>query len=74
MSSRCQDIGSEQLRLKLLLHPILQAAAIGIPDEIKGEAIAIYATLKTNLSSDYITNCDIIKDGSICDRQFSFLT
>jgi acetyl-CoA synthetase len=56
-------IGAAEVEAAITSHSaIAEAAAIGIPDEIKGEAIAIYATLKTNLPSDYITNCDIIKD------------
>ena len=56
-------IGAAEVEAAITSHPaIAEAAAVGIPDEIKGEAIVIYATLKTNLPSNHITNCDIIKD------------
>jgi acetyl-CoA synthetase len=56
-------IGAAEIEAAITSHPaIAEAAAIGIPDKIKGEAIAIYVTLKTNLSSGHITKNDIIKD------------
>jgi acetyl-CoA synthetase len=67
-------------------HPsIAEAAAIGIPDKIKGESISIYVILKTKPPSAHITNNDTLKDEIIktventigkfaCPKQIKFVS
>jgi acetyl-CoA synthetase len=55
-------IGPAEIESAITSHPaIAEAAAIGIPDKIKGESIAIYATLKTKPPSDHIINPNTLK-------------
>ncbi|HZA06503.1 MAG TPA: acetate--CoA ligase [Nitrososphaeraceae archaeon] len=56
-------IGPAEVEAAITSHPaIAEAAVIGIPDKIKGEAIAIYATLKTKQPSVDSINKDILKN------------
>ncbi|MBV9177682.1 MAG: AMP-binding protein [Nitrososphaeraceae archaeon] len=56
-------IGPAEVEAAITSHPaIAEVAVIGIPDKIKGEAIAIYATLKTKQPSVDSINKDILKN------------
>jgi len=56
-------IGPAEVEAAVTSHPaIAEAAVIGIPDKIKGEAIAIYATLKTKQPSVDSINKNILKN------------
>jgi acetyl-CoA synthetase len=56
-------IGPAEVESAITSHPaIAEAVVIGIPDKIKGQAIAIYATLKTRQPSVDTINNDILKN------------
>jgi acetyl-CoA synthetase len=56
-------IGPAEVESAITSHPaIAEAVVIGIPDKIKGQAIAIYATLKTKQPSVDTINNDILKN------------
>jgi acetyl-CoA synthetase len=56
-------IGPAEVEAAIISHPaIAEAVVIGIPDKIKGQAIAIYAILKTKQPSVDTINNDILKN------------
>ena len=57
-------IGTAEIEAAITSHPaVAEAAAISMPDEVKGEVIVVYVTLKTKpASSYYILNSDILKN------------
>jgi len=79
-------IGPAEIEAAVTSHPsIAEAAAIGIPDKIKGESISIYVILKTKPPSAHITNNDTLKDEIIktventigkfaCPKQIKFVS
>jgi acetyl-CoA synthetase len=56
-------IGSAEIETAITSHPaVAEAVAIGIPDEVKGETIAVYAILNNRSLMHDSENMDIIRD------------
>jgi acetyl-CoA synthetase len=56
-------IGSAEIEAAITSHPaVAEAVAIGMPDEVKGETIAVYIILNNKSSAWNIANGDIIRN------------
>ena len=56
-------IGSTEIEAAVTSHPaVSEAVAIGMPDEVKGETIAVYAILNDKSSTQNVGNIDIIRN------------
>jgi acetyl-CoA synthetase len=56
-------IGSAEIESAITSHPaVAEAVAIGIPDKVKGETIAVYAILNNKSSTRNVANNDIIRN------------
>jgi acetyl-CoA synthetase len=65
-------IGSTEIEAAVTSHPaVAEAVAIGVPDEVKGETIAVYAVLNNKSSTHNIRNMDIIRNEIIKNVEYS---
>lgn len=56
-------IGSAEIEAAITSHPaVAEAVAIGMPDEVKGETIAVYAILNNKSLAWNVANSDIIRN------------
>jgi acyl-coenzyme A synthetase/AMP-(fatty) acid ligase len=56
-------IGSTEIEAAVTSHPaVAEAVAIGMPDEVKGETIAVYAVLNDKSSTQNVGYMGIIRD------------
>jgi acetyl-CoA synthetase len=56
-------IGSAEIEAAITSHPaVAEAVAIGMPDEVKGETIAVYAILNNKSLTCNATNSDVIRN------------
>jgi acetyl-CoA synthetase len=56
-------IGSAEIEAAITSHPaVAEAVAIGMPDEVKGETIAVYAILTNKSLAWNVANSDIIRN------------